>query len=147
MFKIENEADLRDAFRALDRDSVEIPADLKFPLYVRDYLTWRESSGARTYLVFADPDRRTFGVAFRSDSPRGIAPHHCEWCHSAGGSSEIGLLTASASDRKRVGLHLCVDLSCLGKMESRANLSGENTRILSRKLSTKMMDFARRHLF
>ncbi|MBS1963281.1 MAG: FBP domain-containing protein [Bdellovibrionales bacterium] len=148
MFRIENENDLRDAFRNLDRDAVEIPADFRFPIYVRDYLAWRESSGARVFLVFAEPEqRKTFGIAFRADQSRGVAPHHCEWCHSTGGSSEIGLLTANASDRKRVGLHLCLDLTCLGKLESRANLSGENSRVIARRLTANMMDFARRTLF
>jgi hypothetical protein len=148
MFRIENEAELRDAFRTLDRDTVEIPTHFRFPIYVRDYLTWKESSGARTYLVIAEPEqRKTFGVAFRADGPRGVAPHHCEWCHSPGGAADIGLLTTDASDRRRVGLHLCLDLSCLEKMSSRANLSGENTRLLSRRLMTTMLDFARRYLF
>ena len=148
MFRIENENELRDAFRQLDRDSVEIPKDFRFPLFVRDYLAWPESSGARTYLLFADPEnRKRYGVAFRVDTARGGAPHLCEWCHSFGGSGDIGLLTASVSDRRRVGLHLCLDLSCLSKLESRANVSGENSRLLSRRLSNAMMNFARRTLF
>jgi hypothetical protein len=56
-------------------------------------------------------------------------------------------MTTDASDRRRVGLHLCLDLSCQEKVNSRAGLSGENTRLLSRRLTTKMMEFAKRYLF
>ena len=141
MFKIENESALRESFRSFDQDTVEIPSNLQFPLFVRDYLTWRESSGHRTYLVISDPEsHKTLGVAFRNDSPTTPITRHCEWCHSSGGSAQIGLLVTNASDRKSVGIQACRDLSW-------AELSGENSRFLSRDLNQRMADFFKRCLF
>ncbi len=148
MFKIENESELRQCFRPIDRDTLEIPGRIKFPLFVRDYLAWRESSGHRTYLVVTDPEsQKTLGVAFRNDSASTPVTRHCEWCHSSGGSSQIGLLVADASDRKSVGIHLCRDLSCQAKLESRSQLTGENTRLLARTLNGRISDFLKRCLF
>ncbi|RYZ69696.1 MAG: hypothetical protein EOP09_07255, partial [Proteobacteria bacterium] len=111
-------------------------------------LTWREGSGHRTYLVVADPQsQKQLGVAFRNDSATTPVTRHCEWCHSTGGSSQIGLLVTNASARKSVGVHLCRDLSCQEKLESRSQLSGENGRILSHELTGRMTDFLKRCLF
>jgi hypothetical protein len=55
MFLIQSEKDLLECFRPLDQSKVELPKDMKYPLFVRDYLRWLEPSGARVYLVFASP--------------------------------------------------------------------------------------------
>jgi len=149
MFRIDSEKDLLESFRPCDRGSVTSPENVTFPLFVRDYLTWTEPSGVRTYLVYAGAESpaKTLGIAFRSDQGRSAVSQHCEWCKSFGGSGEIGLLTAEASERKRVGIHLCRSLNCQEKLESRSNLSGENSRMLAKKLLTEISAFARRHLF
>jgi hypothetical protein len=148
MFRIENQTALTSSFRELDRETVEIPREFQFPLFVRNTLTWLENSGNRVFLVFLDPQsRKRFGIAFRRDSERGTTSHHCEWCHSFGGPSEIGLLTATASEKRRVGIHLCLDLSCFEKIEARTGLTGENSRLLSHQLQLKISEFARRNLF
>lgn len=148
MFRIESEKELRDCFRPIDRDAIELTSEMKFPIYVRDYLSWVEPSGARTYLVYESPDsEKTFGIAFKRNPGRPSPTNFCEWCHSVGASSEIGLLSADASDRRRVGINLCLDLSCVSKLEARSSLTGENSRHLARELVAKFSDFAKRTLF
>lgn len=149
MFRIDSEQDLLDSFRPSDRSTVTLPENVKYPLFVRDYLAWTEPAGVRAFLVYADPDSRskTLGIAFRSDQSRAPVAQHCEWCKSFGGSNDIGLLTAEASDRKRVGIHLCRGLNCHEKLETRSHLSGENSRMLNRQLIARISTFARRHLF
>ena len=148
MFRLESEKELRECFRPLDRDSMEVPRTMTFPVYVRDYLAWGESSGVRTFLVFSEPESgKHLGVSFRRN-PGGITPMgFCQWCHSTGSSVDIGLLTADASARKRVGVHVCLDLRCIEKLEARSNMTGENSRLLARAVIEKMAEFARQALF
>ena len=69
MFRIETEKDLLQAFRPRDRKTLELPADLKFPLFVRDYLAWSEPAGTRVFLVLpSQGSRLPVGIAFRRDS-------------------------------------------------------------------------------
>jgi hypothetical protein len=148
MFRIESEKALLDCFRPIDRSTVAPTKSMEFPLYVRDYFTWVEPSGARTYLVFPDTaSGKLLGVSFRRDQPRGASPYFCEWCHSVGSSAEIGLLTADASERRRVGISACLDLRCVDKLETRSNLTGENARHLARGVIEKMSEFARKSIF
>ena len=148
MFKINDEASLKNSFRPSERDAIELPAHFKFPILVRDTLTWQDSSGTRSYLVVNEPgSEKTLGVAFRSNYSAPVTINHCEWCHSEGGSSQIALLLANASDRKTVGVHLCRDLACETRIETRAQLSGENSRLLAKELTARKLAFVRRYLF
>jgi hypothetical protein len=148
MFRIESENELLECFRSLDRESVVLAKETKFPIFVRDYFTWVEPSGARAYLVFPDAmSGKLLGISFRRDQSRGASPYFCEWCHSTGSSAEIGLLTADASARRRVGVSACLDLGCAEKLEARSNLTGENSRYLARGVIEKMSEFARKSLF
>jgi hypothetical protein len=148
MFKIESEKDLLECFRPLDRSAVAPAKDMKFPLFVRDFLAWPEASGARTFLVFPDPaSEKLLGVSFRRDQPRGPGPHFCEWCHSTGTANEIGLLTADSSAKRRVGVHTCLGLECVAKIEGRSYLTGENARKAVKDVVAKMAEFARKTLF
>src|SRR5687767_778014 len=120
MIRIGNEKELLDSFRPLDREMVELPKDIGFPFILKDYMAWIEPSGARVFLVYTEPGKKLpLGISFRrNQSTHGTASRMCDWCHSTGGSDKIGLLTAQSSDRKWVGLQLCLDLSCKDNEES-----------------------------
>ncbi len=156
MIRIFNEKELLDSFRPLDRDQVELPKDLKFPLGIQDYLAWVEPSGARVYLVLAEPENRhPLGVVFRRDQTSGPAAMMCEWCHSVRAGDGVTLLTATASSHKRVGIPLCRDLSCKDKALLRvADAPGPhdfpetlNGPEKVRRIVARMSSFARRNLF
>lgn len=152
MIRIASETELLDSFRSLDRDEVELSKDLSFPMLVKDYLTWSDPGGHRVYLVFTEPGRKTpLGIVFRRSSSGTVPPQMCEWCHSVRGGDGVRLLTATASSNKRVGLHLCSDLSCKNKVEEApgANDFPEtlSTRERTQRILQRMSQFARRAIF
>ena len=145
MFRLETDRALITSFRSRDRRAIEMPAGITFPLFVRDYLAWTETSGARVYLVFAAPgSRKPIGIIFRRDAQDGGArtSHMCEWCHSYGSSYEVGLLTTDASSKRRVGVSLCVDLRCKEKLEDAADRSGRHPLKALEQLQERMFRFA-----
>ena len=152
-FSISSETELLKCFRDLDRDEVLLSADLTFPIVVRDYLTWIEPSGCRVYLVFKDrAEKAPLGISFRRDQGPGVSPAMCEWCHSVRGGGSIGLLSATASSKRRVGIQLCRDLSCRAKVLASAPGVSDlpPTTAPEAKLQSvigRMADFARRQLF
>jgi hypothetical protein len=148
MFRIETEKDLLHAFRPRDREKVELPKDMRFPLFVRDYLSWVEPAGTRVFLVCPSPQgKRPMGIAFRRDSHGGSSPSQmCDWCHSYGSSHDIGLLTTDVNSKRRVGVNLCLDLRCKDKLESVADLSGRHPRDVMLPLMERMLRFAREAL-
>lgn len=148
MFLIQTEKDLLQAFRPRDREKVELPEGIKFPLFVRDYLSWVDPAGVRVFLMFPLPgSKRPVGIAFRRDSPGGGAVSHmCDWCHSYGSSNEIGLLTTDSSSKRRVGVNLCLDLRCKEKLEAAADLAGRDPREPIQALMERMVTFAREAL-
>src|SRR3712207_2313157 len=106
MIRIPSEKELLESFRLIDRDEVEVPKDLRFPIVVKDYLAWSEPSGYRTYLVFGDGERRQpLGIVFRRDQlAGGASPQMCEWCHCVRGSDGVSMLSATASSKRRIGI-------------------------------------------
>jgi hypothetical protein len=145
MFLLKDEAALRQAFRPRDREPLELPAELRFPLFVRDYLAWVEPAGSRVFLVFCGPGEKVpTGIAFRRDArgERGAQGHLCEWCHAQGSGDEIGLLTTDVSSRRRVGTSLCLDLRCGQRLEEAADLRGRNGREAAKALLGRMSRFA-----
>jgi len=152
MFRIQNENELKNYFRSEEFSEVILGANIHFPLVVKDYLTWVEPSGCRTYLVFKDDSfKAPLGVVFRRDQSVGpSAPSMCEWCHSVRSGNEIGILTVRAHSQHRIGLSLCRDLSCADKIRSEPGvhdfpqLSSPQERL--RRLVLKMADFSRRYL-
>jgi hypothetical protein len=152
MFRITSEKELRECFRDLDQPELILTTDLKFPLVRKDYLTWIEPSGCRTYLVFQAAGFKTpFGLVFRRDQTLGPSTAAmCEWCHCVRSGNEVGVLTATSHARKRVGISLCRDLSCAEKMRSAPGVhdfpSTASIQERIRKLSEKMALFARREL-
>jgi hypothetical protein len=152
MIRIASEAQLLESFRDLDRDEVEISKDLHFPMLVKDYLTWSDPGGHRVYLVFSEPGHKTpLGVVFRRSSSGAVPPQMCEWCHSVRGGDGVMLLTATASSQKRVGIHLCRDLSCKDKVESAPGANDFPESLSSRertqRILQRMSQFARRAIF
>ena len=153
MFRIASEKELLESFRPLEREEVILSEPLRFPLFVKDYLTWIEPAGNRVYLVFNDRNSGPpLGIVFRRDqSTGGTVGRMCEWCHSVGASDSVSLLTATVSSKRRVGIQLCRDLSCKEKMESNPvadDFSGSLTsRERVQKIVKKISLFARRELF
>ncbi|HLL54344.1 MAG TPA: FBP domain-containing protein [Myxococcaceae bacterium] len=143
MFLIETEKDLLNAFRPRDRKQVELPPDFRFPHVLRDYTAWSDPQGVRTFLVLMEPlSKRPMGIAFERDHGGGSKGSMCDWCHAFGSSNEIGMLTAEVSSKRRVGVHVCLDLRCAEKIEQAANLAGRNARELTRQAVERMVRFA-----
>ncbi len=106
------------AFRLRDRKHVELPKKFIFPFEFEYYLTWSEPSGAHRYLVFPH-ENQLCGIVFKRN-------HHqkdtqtgrlCDWCHAYGPADQIDLLTIALNSRTTIGVILCLDLSCLQKIE------------------------------
>lgn len=152
MIRITSENELLNLFRPIDRDEVQVPADMTFPLIVRDYIKWIEPSGHRAYLVFLDPDQpQALGVVFRRTSSSDSPAQMCQWCHSVRSGNGVGLLTSSSGTRRRVGLYLCRDLGCkeqltegprVNDMRETLDVEQKMQRVLRR-----MADFAKGNLF
>lgn len=145
MFRLENDRALIESFRSRDRRVIEMPPDLSFPLFVRDYLVWTETSGARVYLVFAAPgSRKPIGIIFRRDTSDSgaLTSRMCDWCHSSGSSLEVGLLTTDVNSHRRVGVTLCVDLRCKQKLEDAADRAGRHPLEALEQLQARMFRFA-----
>lgn len=146
MFLLRSEKELVDSFFPKDQKRLELPKDVKFPLVVRDYFAWTDSSNGKVFLVFAEPDvKKPIGVMFEKGWSSGGAPASiCEWCHSYGSGGQIGLLTLEASSKRRVGAHLCLDLSCHDKIESNLSLTPMGVQSRKRHVVESMSRFVRR---
>ena len=144
MFRLESDRALVQSFRPYDRRVIEMPAGITFPLFVRNYLVWTETSGARVYLVFGIPgSHEPLGIIFRRDQSGGdLITQMCEWCHTSGPSSQVGLLTVDVSNKRRVGVSLCLDLRCKDRLEDIANRSGRQPLEFLASLQQRMYRFA-----
>ncbi len=143
MFMLDSEEALLSAFRPKDRKVVELTPEVKLPMFVRDYLAWRHPAGGRVYLVFSVPGGVPTGIVFDTNGGAGPSvPHMCEWCHCPGMGTHVGLLTATVNSKKRVGVHICSDLSCQQKLEDEANRSGRSVLPAMAKLVERMGRFA-----
>jgi len=142
MFQLTSEEMLIQTFRPRDRAGMEIPSDLKFPLFVRDYVAWREPSGAGVRLVFGPPGGAPTGIFFRRAHGEPNTAQMCEWCHSGGGADQIGLMTADVNSRKRAGITICLDLRCQEKIEDAANRAGRSALDAKRAMMERIAKFA-----
>ena len=127
-FSIESKEELLGAFRAQDQKKLILPKDLKFPLNVRSYFSWKESSAVYTYLVFKKPNwDLPRGIIFKrvgqGDAPTGGL---CSWCHSYGGSDDIGMLSVAMTSNISCSYILCHDLRCIEKIEEASARSGKH---------------------
>jgi hypothetical protein len=141
MFNLDSEAALIAAFRPKDSKWLELPPGLRMPIFVRDYLTWVHPSGGRVYLVFAVPGGVPTGIVFEGKSGS-AAMAMCDWCHCSSVGTGVGLLTAQLNAKKRVGVHVCWDLSCKKKLEEEADRSGRSVLPAMEKLIARMGRFA-----
>lgn len=157
MLRIKDENEFLECFRPMEREEVQIPSDMLFPLLIRDYVAWMEPSGHRTFLVFEELNRgQAKGIVFRraqgAGAPGEIPASMCDFCHSVRGGGRVGLLTAIVSPNKRIGVQACRDLSCkehLRKPNPSPNDMRESfsTDDKERRILERMRDFARKHLF
>jgi hypothetical protein len=153
MLRITSETELLETFRALDRDEVQTPHGVKYPLAVRDYLAWPEPSGHRIFLVFEDQaTKQPRGVVFqRTPAPADTPASMCQWCHAVRSGSGVGLLTAAAGRNRRIGLHLCSDLNCRDHALGAPGIHDFNEGLSStekmQRLLQRMSDFVRGNLF
>ena len=127
-FAVASEEELTQSFRMRDQKKLVLPIDLKYPLNIRSYFTWREPSGVYTYLVFKAPNwDLPRGVAFKRSSAKGDGTGGlCSWCHSYGTSEEIGMMSVKMDANVSCSYILCQDLRCIEKIEEASNLSGKN---------------------
>jgi hypothetical protein len=143
MFKLDSEQALLTAFRPKDRKAVEVAKDITLPMFVRDYLAWTHPGGTYVYLVFSVPGGVPTGIVFDLTHGGGPAtPQMCDWCHNTGVGNSVGLLTATLNNKKRVGIHVCSDLSCKAKLEDAANRGGFSVLPSMQKLLERMGKFA-----
>ncbi len=141
MFNLESEEALIAAFRPKDSTWVELPPQLQLPMFVRDYLAWVHPAGGRVYLVFAVPGGVPTGIVLEGNSGS-AAPAMCDWCHCSSVGTGVGLLTAQLNAKKRVGVHVCSDLSCKKKLEEAADRIGRSVLPAMEKLIARMGRFA-----
>lgn len=143
MFKLDSEKACLDAFRPKDRAQVEFTPEVNFPLFVRNYVAWTHPAGGKVFLVFSVPGGVPTGIAFDTNGGSGGGvPHMCQWCHSPGLGTGVGLLTARVSGKKTSGVHVCIDLSCQQKLEDEANRSGRSVLPAMAALLERMGRFA-----
>lgn len=151
MNSMTSETELLSCFREIDRDDVELAADLRFPLAIDDVVAW--SSGPRAFLVFRErPGSRARGIVFHRNA--GASPDMaamCEWCHVVRAHGGVKLMSVRVDERKRVGLYLCSDVSCIARahetpgpddVPDRAD-GGER----ARRTLKRIAEFASRRLF
>lgn len=128
LFTIASEKELLESFRPRDQKKLILPEKLRFPLKVRSYFTWKESSGVYTYLVFKRPNwDLPRGVVFKRTASHGEPVGGlCNWCHAWGSSEDIGLLSVEMSRNITNSYYLCQDLRCIEKIEEASGLAGKN---------------------
>ena len=115
--------------------------------------------GPRAFLVFADPSTAKAGA---TPLPRGIVFHRnsgglpdaaamCEWCHVVRTGGRVKLMSACASEHRRVGLYLCADLGCVTRAHETPGVDdlpeGLDGRERARRTLRRISDFASRRLF
>lgn len=144
-FQIASEEDLIQTFRPKDHDLVILPRPLNYPISVEHYVAWGESSGNYTYLVFKRPNwELPRGMVFRRTNSPLATSNLCDWCHSYGGSDDIGMLSVRVNSKLTVGQYLCVNLDCLEKLETQITSTGKNFDTLAEQVCQKIERFYER---
>jgi hypothetical protein len=129
IFSISSEEELVQSFRIRDQKKLVLPLGLQYPMNVRSYFTWKESSGVYTYLVFKKPEwDLPKGAAFKRLNASGEQPAGgmCNWCHTYGSSEEIAMLSVTINANLSFSYILCHDLRCIEKIEEASTLSGRS---------------------
>jgi hypothetical protein len=148
---VTSEAELVSCFREIDRDEVELGPELTFPLALDSAVAW--AVGPRAFLVFRDrPEAPPRGIVFHRNSG-GLpdAAAMCEWCHVVRNSGRVKLMSARASEQRRVGLYLCADLGCVGRAHEPPGIDdlpeGLDGSERARRTLRRISEFASRRLF
>ncbi|MGV3619166.1 MAG: FBP domain-containing protein [Archangium sp.] len=143
MHKLDSEQALIATFRTRDQKLVELPADLKFPLIVRDLFTWAHPAGGRLYLLFSPEKGLPTGIVFDSNGGSGAqVPQMCSWCHSPVQGSPVAMLVTTNGSKKRVGVLVCGDLACRRHVEDDCNRAGRNVQDALKVLVSRVAAFA-----
>ena len=125
-FSIESEEDLIRCFRLRDQKKLVLPANLTYPLNIRSYFSWRESSGVYTYLIFKKQNwDMPRGVAFKRVSQES-AGGLCSWCNNYGSSEEISMMSITVNSNTSFSYILCQNIRCIEKIEESAALNGKS---------------------
>ena len=82
------------------------------------------------------------GITFETSGSGPPVPHMCDWCHSPGLGTGVGMITARVNGSKVVGVQACSDLSCQKKLEDEANRTGRSVLPAMEKLIARMGRFA-----
>lgn len=151
MIRIASQEAFLNSFREFEQSQVQLPPGLKFPLAVKDYLSWVEPSGHRVYLVFED-DGVARGVVFQRTRVSPETPASmCQWCHAVRSGSGVSLLSATIGRDRRAGIYLCSDLNCrehvLGVPSVNDFQEGMSRQERFNRLLYRMREFGRRNLF
>lgn len=152
MLRIKGQTELLNLFREIDRPSVVVSPELSFPMVITDYLTWKEPSGHRTYLVVEDKvGPHPFGIAFEKTKSSESVPMMCNWCHGVRPASDVALMTVASDKKTRVGLYVCSDFSCKDNILDKPSIHdmretlGKQEKL--RRLHQKIHSFASKELF
>ncbi|MBI5495110.1 MAG: FBP domain-containing protein [Deltaproteobacteria bacterium] len=148
LFRIDDEAALRAAFRPRDLRAWAPPARVAWPLLVRDCVSWADPVGDHVCVVFQDPvSRQPLGISFQRESAAGATGSRlCDWCHAFGSVREIGLLMCERTSRRRIGVWLCRDLACADRAEEVAFRAGRNGKKARAVVVERMWHFAQHGL-
>ena len=146
-FTLRSDADLLATFRSNEQKNVVLPRYSPYPFLVERYHAWTDPSGVYTYLVFKRADWETpLGLVFQKNksgshnTPAGM----CEWCHTPGAADEIGLMTTSINAHSTGGTWLCLDLTCMQKIEEQTGEFGKNGEKRIQNLLKRMGEFYQR---
>jgi len=144
--QISSEEDLRRAFRAKDHKRLELPKGIRFPLNFEHYVAWIAPSGTDRFLVLRDSEQKQLvGMVFKKS-------HHshevgvsriCDWCHAYGSSDQIDLMTVTPTNRRTVGMMLCVNLDCIENLAITSQRSRRSYYELADNLCQKISRFYR----
>lgn len=140
---IDTDKHLLSAFRNRDLKYLWLPKNMTFPLIFDYYYTWSEPEGNYQYLVFRKPDSSDLvGMIFKRDQgQQHPTTQMCQWCRSFGPSDTIDMLSISVNAKRLLGVVLCIDLSCLEKLDTVRKFSKKSYGQLAQELVQRMTDF------
>lgn len=143
-FELATEEDVLACFREKDQRKVILPRLMPYPVSADYYYSWGESSGVYQYLLFRRPEWKTpRGVVFKRmhTAGEGQAGRMCDWCHSYGGSDQVGMMTTILDPNRSAGFVLCLDIACFDKLETISNQSKKPLEKLAGGLLERMSSF------
>lgn len=128
-------------FSEKDQKRVLPPKGISYPIEAKHYYAWKESSGVYVYMLFRKPQwNQPVGIVFK----RPTGGEHlknsrlCDWCLSYGSSDMVGMLSLNLNSRQSAGIILCLDLACVERLETAAELSGKSFEKLAQQLYEKI---------